>query len=237
VTVSSPKVRLPLRRAQRLVGTILLIVGVLGVVWVIVVWQWQDPFTAFYTHWQQGKLRAQYAHLVETWKPHVPSSANERTKVGLEAAAFRRDTHTGQAIGKITVGRLGLHMTFVDGTDETSLEKGPGLDRRTYMPGENRLVYIAGHRTTYLAPFAHIDDIRNGDYIRLDMPYATFIYRAFKHEIVPATALWVLRSPNHELLRLQACHPRFFATHRYIVDARLVRVSLPGGGGYSVASG
>ena len=149
------------------------------------------------------------------------------------AAAFRRETHPGEAIGKIVIGRLGLHMILVDGTDEASLEKGPGRDLRTYMPGQNRLVYIAGHRTTYLAPFAHIEDIKAGDYITLELPYGTFLYRAFRHEIVPATALGMLRSPRHELLRLQACHPRFFATHRYIVDARLVHVALPDGKGYS----
>jgi sortase A len=157
-----------------------------------------------------------------------------RAVVAREAAAYRGETHAGEAIGKIVIGRLGLHMILVDGTDETSLEKGPGRDLRTYMPGENRLVYIAGHRTTYLAPFAHINDIRPGDYIRLELPYATFLYRAVRHEIVPANALSMLRSPRHELLRLQACHPRFFATHRYIVDARLVHVSLPGGRGYAV---
>ena len=95
---------------------------------------------------------------------------------------------------------------------------------RTFMPGQDRLVYIAGHRTTYGAPFAHIDSIRNGDFIRLEMPYGTFLYRATGHEVVRAGDVAMLRSPRYELLRLQACHPRFFATHRYIVDARLVRV-------------
>ena len=113
-------------------------------------------------------------------------------------------------------------MVVVDGTDETSLEKGPGRDLVSYMPGENRLVYIAGHRTTFLAPFSHIDAIRPGDAIRLEMPYATFVYRMTTHRIVPADDLSVLRSPNHEELELQACHPRFFATHRYIVYAKLV---------------
>ena len=212
------------RNAARALGTAVAIAGAGVLAWTIVVWQWQDPFTALYTHWQQGKLRAQYSNLVATWRPHVPPTTDSQHRIALEAGAFRREAHAGEAIGKIIVGRLGLHMTIVDGTDESSLEKGPGLDRRTYMPGQNRLVYIAGHRTTYLAPFAHIEDIRPGDYIRLEVPYGTFVYRAFRHEIVPATALWVLRSPKHELLRLQACHPRFFATHRYIVDARLVRV-------------
>jgi LPXTG-site transpeptidase (sortase) family protein len=112
-------------------------------------------------------------------------------------------------------------MVLVNGTDHDSLTKGPGRDLRSYMPGQNRLVYVAGHRTTYLAPFSHIDAIRPGDAIELTMPYATFVYRAFRHRVVASSDMSVLRSPAHELLELQACHPRFFATHRYIVYARL----------------
>src|SRR5204863_2323175 len=127
-------------------------------------------------------------------------------EIAADAATFRRETHSGQAIGRIVIPRLGLHMILVDGTDHDSLTRGPGRDLRSYMPGQNRLVYIAGHRTTYLAPFAHIDAIRAGDYIRLELPYGPFVYRAFRHEIVPATDMAMLRSPKHELLRLQACH-------------------------------
>jgi sortase A len=220
------------RRLLRLVGNVLVVAGVAGLAWVAVVWQWQDPFTAAYTHWQQSHLRSEYARLARDWRPPVPRG-DLQAQIARDAAAFRRETHPGEAIGRIVVGRLGLDMILVDGTDEGSLKKGPGRDLRTYMPGQHRLVYIAGHRTTYLAPFAHIDEIRPGDYVRLELPYGIFVYRAFRHEIVPATALSMLRSPRHELLRLQACHPRFFATHRYIVDARLVRVDLPSGAGYS----
>jgi sortase A len=226
-----------MRRMLRLTGTVLLTLGVLGLAWSIVVWRWQDPFTALYTHWQQGKLAHQYEHLQTDWQAPVRSTstaATERTAIATDAAAYRKDTHTGQAIGRIIIGRLGLNMVLVDGTDESSLEKGPGRDPRTFMPGQNRLVYIAGHRTTFLAPFAHINDIRAGDYIRIEVPYGTFVYRAFRHEIVPSTAMQMLRSPKHELLRLQACHPRFFATHRYIVDARLVSVAPRDGRPYAV---
>ena len=228
--------RLKLPSARSL-GLVLIVSGLAALAWTIVVWQWQDPFTGLYTRWEQHKLRGQYAHLASEWKRTSHDRGGnvraEEAEVARAAAAFRRKTHAGEAIGKIVIGRLGLKMILVDGTDESSLEKGPGRDLRTYMPGQNRLVYIAGHRTTYLAPFAHINDIRPGDYITLELPYGTFLYRAFRHEIVPATDLAMLRSPRHELLRLQACHPRFFATHRYIVDARLVHVALPDGSGYS----
>ncbi|HZS25227.1 MAG TPA: class E sortase [Gaiellaceae bacterium] len=221
-----------MRRVVRIAGTILMAAGVLTLAWAILVWRWQDPFTALYTHWQQGKLSAALRKEFEAYRPaHVRGGdlAAEREAIAADAAAFRRRAKTGQAIGRIVIGRIGLNMVLVNGTDESSLEKGPGRDERSYMPGQNRLVYVAGHRTTYLAPFSHINDIRDGDVIRLQMPYGTFVYRAYRHRIVLATDLSVLRSPSHELLELQACHPRFFATHRYIVYARLVSV-LPRGG-------
>jgi sortase A len=213
----------------RLLSRILIGLGILVLAWGVLVWQWQDPFTALYTTWQQHKLAQELNKEFATFKPAVATRKlaveAQREEVAAEAARFRRDTHQGEAIGRIIIGRIGLSMVVVDGTDEASLEKGPGRDLQTYMPGQNRLVYIAGHRTTFLAPFSHINDIRVGDYIRLEMPYATFVYRMTGHRIVLANDLSVLRSPNHEELELQACHPRFFATHRYIVYAKLVAMT------------
>ena len=226
-----------MRRAARITGAFLMAAGVLTLAWALTVWQWQDPFTALYTHWQQGKLSAALDHDFASYRPARPAHASlaaEQRLIAADAAAWRRQAKPGQAIGRIVIGRIGLKMVLVDGTDHASLEKGPGLDRRSYMPGQNRLVYIAGHRTTYLAPFSHIDDIRNGDFIRLEMPYATFVYRAYTHRVVAATDMSVLRSPTHELLELQACHPRFFATHRYLVYARLAAVQPRRGPAYTV---
>jgi sortase A len=218
----------------------MMIAGVLTLAWAVVVWRWQDPFTALYTHWQQGKLATKLDREFSEYRParvdRTDLSAERRAIAG-DARAFRRHAATGQAIGRIRIGRIGLNMVLVNGTNEATLEKGPGRDQRTFMPGEDRLVYVAGHRTTYLAPFSHIDAIRDGDYIRLEMPYATFVYRAFRHRVVVASDLSVLRSPRHELLELQACHPRFFATHRYIVYARLVSVLPRGGVPYRVEAG
>jgi sortase A len=215
-----------MRRVARFTGGLLIIAGVLTLGWAVTVWQWQDPFTALYTHWQQGKLAKALEREDEAFRPIRVSGnlAAEEQAVALDAKRFRREAKPGQAIGRIVIGRIGLNMVLVQGTDEESLKKGPGHDPRSYMPGENRLVYIAGHRTTYLAPFSHIDDIRRGDYIRLEMPYATFVYRMVTHRVVVATDMAVLKSPKHEQLELQACHPRFFATHRYLVYARLVSV-------------
>jgi sortase A len=220
------------RKVVRVSGTLLLVGGAAMLVWVLVVWQWQDPFTALYTTWKQHQLSQSYQRRVDGFKrPPGKSGASISVTTGQirsQARGYRLRSKRGQAIGRIRVPRLGLNMVVVDGTDEDSLTKGPGLDRRTYMPGEGQLVYIAGHRTTYLAPFAHIERLRRGDPVTVEVPYATFVYRISHHRIVPGDDLAVLRSQGRDVVVLQACHPRFFASHRYLAYARLVRVEPRG---------
>ena len=130
--------------------------------------------------------------------------------------------------------RFGLKSIVINGTAHDDLTKGPGRELHTYMPGEGELIYVAGHRTTYLAPFAHIDSLKPGDRITFQLPYATFVYEVTGHKIVTADDLDVLKSHHKELLVLQACHPRFFATHRYLAYAKLVRVEPRDGAAYDV---
>ena len=212
--------------------------GVAMLLWVVVVWQWEDPFTALYTRWQQHRLASSYDERFAKFHPLRPKAdtlAAEQRTIALEAKRYRLDSKRGEAIGRIKVPRLGLNMILVNGTDHDTLEKGPGRDLRTYMPGEGQLVYIAGHRTTYLAPFSHIDSLRAGDQVTLEVPYATFVYRIVRHRIVPSDDLAVLKSHGHEVVILQACHPRFFASHRYLAYANPVRVEPRVGRAYSAA--
>jgi sortase A len=216
---------------RRKFGTVLVVAGAALLLWAGVVWVWQDPFTALYTRWEQHRLAQSYAREVAAYHPQVARGASlaaVRGQLRREAHAFRRSVHVGMPIGRIHVPRMHLNMIVINGTDESSLMKGPGRDTSTYMPGEGRLVYIAGHRTTYLAPFSHIDSLRPGDRVTLDMPYATFVYSVMGHRIVAANDVAMLKSHGHEQLDLQACHPRFFATHRYIAIAKLVSVKMRG---------
>ncbi len=229
----------------------LITLGALTLVWAFIVWRWEDPFTALYTIYEQHQLAQAYDRRVSTFavsssSTHIPAPPGatrhvraaasqqgpaakrletEKRAVGLLARKYRLDSHEGDPLGRIIVPRLGLNMIFLDGTDESSLEKGPGRDLQTFMPGENRLVYIAGHRTTFLAPFSNINELRPGDRITLELPYATFVYSVTRHIIVAYNDMAVLRPGRSELLALQACHPRFFATHRYIVYARPIKVT------------
>jgi sortase A len=221
-----------IQRSLRIAGTVLLVAGALVLVWVLVVWRWQDPFTALYTHWKQHQLAGSYQKRFDAYRPARTSDASVDSvmrTVSQEGRRYRLESKRGEAIGRIHVPRLGVNMILVNGTDDATLRRGPGRDLRTYMPGEGQLIYIAGHRTTYLAPFAHIEKMRVGDPITLEVPYGTFRYRVFQKRIVTADDLAVLHSHGREVVVLQACHPRFFATHRYLVYARLARVEPRGG--------
>ena len=127
-------------------------------------------------------------------------------------------------MAKLEIPRLGLDVVVVNGTSSGDLRRGPGRHLETFMPGERQLVYVAGHRTTYGAPFSNIDRLRKGDTISVDLPYASIQYAVTEHRIVDDNDLSVLESHGREELVLQACHPRFFASQRYLVYARPVSV-------------
>jgi sortase A len=203
-----------MRRFLRLLGTLLIVAGLATMAWAVVVWRWEDPFTSLYTAREQRALEDQLDGRFAASKSLL---AANRASVAAEARRYRTDTTAGEAIGRIVVPRIGLSMVLVYGTDHESLKKGPGLDPRTFFPGQDRLVYIAGHRTTYAAPFSHIDRLRRGDVIRLVLPYGTFEYSVTGQRVVSSTDVSVLKSKNHEQIALQACHPRFFASQRLIV--------------------
>jgi sortase A len=220
-----------MRSLLRVLGATLVAVGVLVVVWVVVVWRWQDPLTAIYTHIEQSRLSSRYTKQAATFRamaPKLKPKVFDRAATAKDARLYGASLHVGDPIGRLQIGRIGLNMIVVQGTDEETLKKGPGHYLTTGLPGEGQLIYVAGHRTTYLAPFSHIDAIRPGDRMTLTVPYGSFNYQALRHYIVPADDLAVLSTHGREILRLQACYPRFFATHRYILDARLVAFRAPG---------
>jgi sortase A len=215
-------------------GTFLLVIGIAVLAWAATVYLWKDPFTTAYTAYEQRQLASQLDHKFAEWAPegttvreptvHKPVIADVRG----EARRYRLESHDGDAIARIRVPRLGINMVVVNGTEVADLRRGPGRHLKSFMPGERQLVYIAGHRTTYLAPFSHIDELRRGDKIFLELPYASFVYRVTGHRIVDDNDLSVLESHGHEELILQACHPRFFASHRYLAYAQPVSVTRRG---------
>lgn len=211
-------------------GTLILVLGLGVLAWSATVYLWKDPFTTLYTAYEQRRLETQLDEQLERWSaspkpPEHTGRGKVRPDVRREARRYRIASDEGDAVARLEIPRLDLDAVVVNGTSSGDLRRGPGRHLETSMPGEGRLVYIAGHRTTFGAPFSDIDKLRRGDRILLELPYASVEYRVTGHRIVDDTDLSALRSRGREELVLQACHPRFFASQRYLIDARPIRVT------------
>lgn len=128
----------------------------------------------------------------------------------------------GARVGRLQVEKLGLKSPYVQGADLSSLERAPGHYVDTDLPGEGGTVGIAGHRTTFGAPFRKIHRLDSGDEITIDMPYGDFTYAVKRTEIVKPEAVKVLRARRREQVVLTACHPPFSAAQRIVAFGELV---------------
>ena len=115
----------------------------------------------------------------------------------------------------------------LSGVTMADLAKGPGHYTQTADPGAEGNFAVAGHRTTYGAPFFHLDDLREGDEIHvMDTSGEVFVYAFREQRIVAPTNLSVL--DPHPLgepvptITLTTCHPRFSNRQRLIVFGELV---------------
>ena len=214
-------------------GTFLLVIGIGVLAWAATVYLWKDPFTTAYTAYEQRRLASNLDSAFESWEPApkpkpvsrpAPTPKPQHDNVSREAKRFRLESDDGDAIARLKVPRLDLSVVVVNGTSTSDLRRGPGRHEDSFLPGEGELVYVAGHRTTYGAPFSAINELEPGDTITVELPYGTVEYRVTRHRIVDDNDLSVLESRGREELVLQACHPRFFASQRYLVYARPVSV-------------
>jgi sortase A len=222
--------RLPLRRLIRDISSVLMIAGLLLVLDAGITLVWQEPVTAVIGLVKRSQIDNQYLSFQTAPLTHVETHALVKLSSVQDRIAYlaRREQHqvaTGYAIGHISIPKIGAGYSVVQGTDEASLEKGPGHYPGTAFPGLGQTVAIAGHRTTYLAPFRHIDALKPGDQIVLKMPYAVFTYTVQYHKIVLPTALWVTNNVGYDRLVLSACNPLYSAAQRIIIFARLKSVT------------
>jgi sortase A len=222
-----------MRRALRAISTVLIVAGVLMIADAGITLAWQEPVSALLARIEQNRLSGQLERIEQRGPTRVQQRVlaaleTQRRRIEFLAREARRSVHDGDPIGRIAIPAIGADFVVVQGTDTASLRKGPGHYPATTFPGLPGTVAIAGHRTTYLAPFRRIDDLRRGDRIVLTMPYGRFTYRVQRGQVVDPGALWVTRDVGYQRLVLSACHPLYSAAQRIIVFARLEQVVARG---------
>ena len=204
-----------MRRLLRGVSAVLIITGLLLLADAAVTLLWQEPVTAAIAVVERSHID----HHWLTWRPAPPPSSQQR--IAYLAGREQRQIRAGQAMGRLAIPSVGASYLIVQGTDPSSLEMGPGHYPSTALPGEGRTVAVAGHRTTFLAPFRRLDALRRGERILVAMPYARFVYVVQYRRVVAPTAWWITRDVGYDRLVLSACDPLFSAARRLVVFARL----------------
>jgi sortase A len=216
-------------RFRHILSIALITAGLVLIADVAITLAYQEPLSSIYGSIKQGEAESELNDLEARYPTPADRHAvvdvkAKKRRISILAERFAATAETGQAIGRIVAPAMdGLNMVMVQGTDTASLQRGPGHYPETPFPGEGGTVGVAGHRTTYLAPFRHIDSMEAGDRITLEMPYAHFFYRVQKTAVVDPDDIGIVRKVGYERLVLSACNPLYSADQRFIVFARLVR--------------
>jgi sortase A len=224
------------RRAVRALSILLIFAGVLALLDAGVTLVWQEPFSALYAKLRQDHLSGALAKVEHT----APTAVEERTLVNLAdvrrrvaflAGGLEGRAKDGSAVGRIRIPQIGASFVVVKGTSTSDLQSGPGIYGETVFPGMAGTTAIAGHRTTYLAPFRHVDLLRKGSRVLLNMPYAHFTYTVVgKRVVAPTDVRAAVGNVGYSRLVLSACTPLFSASKRLLIYARLTRTAPVGAG-------
>ena len=216
-----------MRRPLRAVSTVLIVAGGLMSTDAVLTLAWQEPVSAVYAKVVQGRLGGDLQQL-ETRRPTtldlaaLQKLATERRRMGFLARRLRADSAQGAAVGRILIDKIDADFVLVEGTDSDELRRGPGIYDDVPFPGAPGTTAIAGHRTTYAAPFRHIDRLDPGDRVVVEMPYGRFTYEVERTRIVAPSEVSVIRRVKFDRLVLSACHPLYSAKQRIVVFARLI---------------
>jgi sortase A len=222
-----------MRRLLRDISSILILSGLLLLVDGGITLVWQEPVTAAIGLIRRDDVDRQYLSYGTAPLSHSQSRALRgihvtRQRIGYLARTDLARIHNGDAIGQIEIPRIGHTYNVVQGTDTSDLEAGPGHYESTALPGMGQTVGIAGHRTTYLAPFRFLNELTRGDRIIVTMPYGVFTYVVQRQQIVLPTDVSVVDNVGYDRLVLSACNPIYSAAQRLIVFARLHGVTPRG---------
>lgn len=216
-----------MRTIFRFAASVMAVSGTLLVIDAALTVAWQEPLSALIAKRQQAQLEEGLDARIATVRRNVDALRSRmpgRRVIPTLARQERRRLRRGRPVGRIDLPTLDRRYTIVHGTDTATLRKGPAHYEDAPLPGQGGTVALAGHRTTYGAPFRTVDKLRKGQPIVVTMPYGRFTYRVTHTRIVAPTAVSVTRRVGYEQVILTACHPLYSAAKRIVVFARLAAV-------------
>ncbi len=172
--------------------------------------------TGVYTAGRQNQLR-------RDWQNIKKSDAGTTKKTqGSTDTAGRPDLSDGDIFGRIVIPKLDVDMIVLEGAGRSNLTKGPAHITATSWPSQGGNTAVSAHRTTFAAPFRHLDQLKNGDLIKLITLRGQYRYRVTGRDSVRPTETAVIGQTWGDRLTLITCDPPGSAVRRLAVWAELV---------------
>lgn len=228
-----------MRRVVGAIGRTFITVGVLILLFVA----YQLWGTGIYTAQQQDELEQQFDQALQQEGQDAPTTSSSTTTTTVAGAPPSSTTTSttqapppppppdGEAVARIRIPKIGVDAIVVNGVGRDDLRKGPGHYPDTPLPGQEGNAAIAGHRTTYGAPFADLDQLSEGDLIQVRTLQGSFEYHVTEQLIVRPTDVAVIDPTpvdpddpdegNLATLTLTTCNPKYSAAQRLVIQADL----------------
>ncbi|MBV8950988.1 MAG: class E sortase [Actinobacteria bacterium] len=213
-----------MRRVIAAAGRGLVTVGIL----ILLLVAYQLWGTGLYEARQQSKLKHQFAQTLQQRAPPTttPTTTGPAPTTATTAPIVVAPP-SGEAVAIIRIPKIGVDSAVVEGVGRPDLRKGPGHYPLTPMPGQIGNAAIAGHRTTYGAPFYRLNELGPGDDIAIRTTAGTYHYQVTKQLVVLPTDVSVLDPTPDATLTLTTCEPRYSAQKRLVIHAALVAAHSP----------
>ena len=147
--------------------------------------------------------------------------AAEVEKLRELSRAFQTQLHSEQTIARLEIPRIGINAVVVEGTNDGSLRKGVGHQEGTALPGAGGNFAIAGDRVLYGGPFLNLNELSEGDEIKVKTTYGQFVYTVVGTKITEPEDTSILNPPGYDAITLITCDPVWSTAHRMIVQGKL----------------
>ena len=208
-----------IRRVVRGIGKSLISVGVLILLFVV----YQLWGTGLAQERAQKSLRSEFTRQLAAAGAPAPADNPVVTTPGAPPpkTPVLPTLVEGGPVGTIAIPKIGLDQVVIEGVGVDELKEGVGHYPDTKVPGQKGNAALAGHRTTYGAPFNRLDDLVAGDEITFTTLAGTFRYVVAEKKVVTPETVEVLDPTPDNRLTLTTCHPKYSAEQRLIVVALL----------------
>ncbi|GGM78072.1 hypothetical protein GCM10012275_55900 [Longimycelium tulufanense] len=157
-----PKKRDPVHIALRTFGELMLTAGLVVLLFVV--------YEVYVTDWiSAGKQNDVTQALDQRWRDgQDPLERGEHFNLA-----------TGEGFAKMYIPKFGPDFAFtvLEGTDDKTIEAGPGHYKDTALPGQPGNFAVAGHRVGKGAPFNDLDVLESCDAVVVETASSWYVYR------------------------------------------------------------